>query len=108
MKVNVLGIDYEVMTNVSEDDDPKIVDCDGYCDFTTKQIKIAEMIPDDRTYKDLKVYERRTIRHELIHAFLFESGLDHNTWGRNEEIVDWIAIQFPKMNKAFEEGNVKV
>lgn len=37
--------------------------------------------------------------------FLFESGLDSESWGRNEEIVDWIANQFPKMMKAFDEVN---
>lgn len=34
-------------------------------------------------------------------AFLFESGLGADSWGINEEIVDWIAYQFPKMAEAF-------
>lgn len=33
--------------------------------------------------------------------FLFESGLGADSWGINEEIVDWIAYQFPKMAEAF-------
>ena len=37
---------------------------------------------------------KKVIRHELVHAFLFESGLSVNSWADNEEIVDWIAIQF--------------
>ena len=49
------------------------------------------------------------IRHEIIHAFLFESGLAQNTndvesWAMNEEMVDWLAIQFPKLLKAFKEA----
>lgn len=104
MKVNVLGTKYKIIKGVKEEDNPKIRGCDGFCDFSTKQIMIAEMVEDDRTMADLKVYEERTIRHELVHAFLFESGLDHNAeWPRNEEIVDWIAIQFTKMSKAFEK-----
>jgi len=46
------------------------------------------------------------IRHELIHAFLFKSGLDACAeWARNEEMVDWLAIQFPKLMKAFQEAD---
>ena len=52
-----------------------------------------------------------TLRHEITHAFLNESGLQNDTsvpgsgWATNEEMVDWIAIQFPKMKKAFEEAD---
>ena len=48
-----------------------------------------------------------SIRHEVVHAFLEESGLSdcslrpEMAWARNEEMVDWIAIQFPKMLEAF-------
>lgn len=40
--------------------------------------------------------------------FLFESGLDANSngieaWASNEEMVDWIAIQMPKIVNAYEE-----
>lgn len=47
--------------------------------------------------------------HEITHAFLDESGLQHcssvpmGAWARHEEMVDWIAIQFPKIMKAFQE-----
>ena len=47
----------------------------------------------------------------LIHAFLNESGLRYNSfapetaWARNEEMVDWIAIQFPKLMKAFRDAD---
>ena len=45
------------------------------------------------------------LRHEIVHAFLYESGLDVSSeWARNEEIVDWIALQTPKLQKAFEEA----
>ena len=52
---------------------------------------------------------KQMLRHELIHAFLFESGLNTNTftveepWSINEELVDWVAIQFPKMYNIFKE-----
>lgn len=38
------------------------------------------------------------MRHELTHAMLSESGLQsESAWAMNEEIVDWIAIQGPKL-----------
>lgn len=43
---------------------------------------------------------------EIVHAFLLESGLDENSeWARNEELVDWIAIQGPKIWKAWQEAD---
>ena len=70
---------------------------DGYCDETTKTIVVDEMKPDDHSKLNLKEYQNKVTRHELIHAFLFESGLaESSPWARNEEMVDWIASQFPK------------
>ena len=44
------------------------------------------------------------IRHEIIHAFLYESGMKEcssatQSWVENEEMVDWFAIQIPKIVK---------
>jgi len=51
---------------------------------------------------------KQVLRHEIIHAFLYESGLygsslSSDRWALNEEMVDWLAIQFPKILKAFED-----
>lgn len=108
-KINILGTDYTIFTNVSEQEKPFMKDNDGVTDFTTKEIFIA--ILDDgnpMNMQNMRVYEDRTIRHEIVHAILFESGLDHNTkWARDEEIVDWIAIQTPKLFNIFEKLEVK-
>lgn len=109
MKVNVLGTEYEIITDVQEEDDVRLerMGADGYCDFTTKKIVIGDMSPDDYTFEDMKIYEKKVIRHELVHAFLHESGLDTSSgWARDETIVDWIALQFSKMGKIFEELEV--
>lgn len=67
-----------------------------------KKIIIEEFKKDPRNWEDMDAYFMQVIRHEIVHAFLHESGLDSNTnWARNEEIVDWIAIQFPKLEKTF-------
>ena len=51
------------------------------------------------------------LRHEIIHAFLFESGLECNSlktynWAENEEMVDWFAIQSPKIFILYKELNI--
>lgn len=102
-KVNVLGTKYTIYTGTTEADKPFIKDNDGVTDFTTKEIFIAEL--DDgnpMNMQEMQHYGKRTLRHEIIHAILFESGLDHNSrWGRDEELIDWIAIQFPKLLDIF-------
>ena len=52
--------------------------------------------------RDQDAVDKRILRHELIHAFAFESGLaQDSTWADNDEMTDWIAHQFPKMLTAF-------
>lgn len=107
-KVNILGVVYTIYDEVSVKDDIRITDCDGVTDFTTREILIAEMNSAPNSWKKLDIYKKRTIRHEIVHAVLFESGLDHNTeWARNEEVVDWIAIQFPKLLDIFKDIEVE-
>ena len=104
MKVNVLGTEYEVV-KMDENDDPYLKNADGYCDHTIRTCVIGDFKPDPKSVKDLNAYTKKVIRHELTHAFLFESGLAESSWAGNEEIVDWIAFQFPKMLQAFIEAD---
>lgn len=104
MKVNVLGTEYTIVTEVKREDDENLTDNDGYIDFQTKQIVIEEMIEEVGMTKDIKSYEKHVIRHELVHAFLYESGL--TDYANDERIVDWLAVQFPKMGKIFNEIEV--
>lgn len=103
MTVNVLGVEYTIKES-NKAEDPILEDSDGYCDQTTKTVVIDDLKSDMvDSVKDLDEYKKQIIRHELVHAFLFESGLGNSSWGKNEEIVDWIAYQFPKIKNAFEE-----
>lgn len=100
-KVTILGVPYEV-DFTTEKEDRCLVDKSGYCDYTNKKISIETQY-DNVEVEDMDVVIRQTLRHEIIHGFLFESGLHSESWGTNEEIVDWIALQFPKMLEAFKE-----
>lgn len=56
--------------------------------------------------------EKETLRHEIIHAFLNESGLKscagsyNRAWSRNEEMIDFFAIQSPKIFRTFQELDI--
>lgn len=110
MKAKVLGIEYEIIsveeTNDNLEKYPSLKECSGYTDITTKQIYILKYKNTEDTFINLDILYKKTLRHELIHAFLYESGLFNNTnndWARNEEVVDWIAIQFEKILGVFIE-----
>lgn len=105
MKVNILGAVYSVYDR-SEEEDKNLKDCDGYCDKTTKEIVIKKKSAECNL-GNFDAYRKKVLRHEIIHAFLFESGLhenfEHSQWGHDETYVDWVAVQFPKMIAAFTE-----
>lgn len=105
MIINILGTDYTV-THASEADDPRLEGIDGFCDETIKELvyeNYRRNIPYCKGRLDIQ--EKKVLRHEIVHAFLFESGLAENSeWAKNEEMVDWIAAQAPKLIKAWTEA----
>lgn len=102
-EVSILGTNWKIVTS---DDDPVFEDADGYCDNTLKRCVIKNIIPTKNTVGNLEEYIKCVTRHEITHAFLFESGLAFESWASNEEIVDWIARQFPKLLKIFSELDI--
>lgn len=107
-KVSVLGVEYKIIFRTAKND-KKLDGADGYCEFLSKEIVIDKSIftggdGSPLLLKKLDLLGLKVIRHELIHAFIYESGLSsENIWAENEELVDWIAIQFPKLKKCFDE-----
>lgn len=104
MKINVLGTEYEIcFRSKKEDEFMGKTDCDGYCD---KSAKLIVVTTDNEELSDFAYYQKKILRHEIIHAFMFESGLDCNwqhaeQWGHDETHIDWFAIQAPKLFEAF-------
>lgn len=108
MKINVLGTEYTI-TYASVAEDKMLETCDGYCDKSTMKIVIAKK-REDNELGDFERYQKRVLRHEIVHAFLVESGVDmcyvpHEDHGHDEFMVDWIAIQFPKLLEAFKAAD---
>lgn len=109
-KVNILGSEWNVKFG-SEKEYPNLTNVDGYTDLSIREIVVDDMETSKGQIgakSDLESYQKQVVRHEIIHAFLLESGLDSNSnstdsWAVNEEMVDWFAIQAPKIFKVFSE-----
>lgn len=112
-KVNILGTTYTVKkVKISENEELRDNSWAGVCGSLRKEILIGDASETEYFGKlskaEQKASENETLRHEITHAFLKESGLWDDAkgdqhWATNEEMVDWIAQQFPKMQKAFDE-----
>lgn len=108
--VNILGTQYSILI-IEKEDYRYDREADGWCDPSVKELLVFNYKQSAESVKDLVSYQKRVIRHEIVHAFFYESGLWQNAysskcWAKNEEMIDWIAIQSPKLQKAFEEAGV--
>lgn len=105
-KVNILGTEYEILTQ-KEEENSKLKEANGLCEMYSHKIVLREIEENPNNYENLEAYKRKVLRHEIIHAFFAESGLRSNSdYAENEELVDWIAIQFPKILKVMGELEV--
>lgn len=101
-KVKILGAEWTVQYR-DKSEDPLLELYDGYTDNSTRTITVRNGLDENSEIKDFDSFRRSITRHEVIHAFLYESGLDTDShspigaWAVNEEMVDWIAIQLPKI-----------
>lgn len=113
--VNTLGTQWEIRKEDFDQPELKGKNRSGYCFPAAKQIVVEDLDTDDDWKNESKEVKKKhasaIMRHEVVHAFLYESGLfgdstGSEAWATNEEMVDWIAIQFPKMYKVFAELDI--
>lgn len=105
--VDVLGTEYSIKF-VPEEELAEI-NADGATDSSVKLIRVGVFVPQKCSLAELEVYQRKVLRHEIVHAFLYESGLAEcscsvESWATNEEMIDWIACQHSKLHAAFEKA----
>jgi len=98
-KVTILGSEWKIITK-------RVSNADGQCCAGIKQIWISNDIDTIATSRN------RVLRHEILHAFMFESGLGYNFHATdvidvNETMVDWFAIQYPKIKQVFVELGIE-
>ncbi len=95
--IDILGTKYKVCLS-SNKTDKNLKDNDGYADTENKLIVIDK---DNPRLKKLSI--EHILSHEIVHAFLHESGLQgqgDSDWAVREQVVDWIAYMIPKLEKA--------
>ena len=106
-KISILGTEYEIHRQ-SREQNQKLEKNVGLCERYSKRIIIGtfdEARNDKLCVERIDLLEKQILRHEIIHAFLGESGLmAESNWAENEEMIDWFAIQFEKLHKAFSEA----
>lgn len=116
-EIDILGITYTIKCcKFNETEILKNNNFEGFCGFDSKTILLADLQEEPynfRTTEERQFHENHTLRHEITHAFLMESGLygsslilNENAWATNEEMVDWFAIQSPKIYKVFQELDI--
>ena len=107
--VYILGTQYNIKL-ISEADDPMLKTLEGYTDQTVHKIVVKLIEKKSDSVQNLADYAKNIMRHELIHAFLFESGLGTCANGvdclsQNEGMIDWFSYQSPKIFKLFQQLN---
>lgn len=102
--VSILGTEYMIEPRALKNED-----IDGFTDNTLKLIVIRS--DNANNVGDFEYLQKKQLRHEIIHAFMSESGLQCNwqhieQFGHDETTVDWFAIQSPKIFKVFQELDI--
>ena len=98
--VSVLGRVYEIVV----DDTIIEQNVDGLHERHTGIIKVISeesVEPKDKPSWAKKKYLREILRHELFHAVFAESGMEK--WEHDEDLVQFLASQFPKIARLFLE-----
>lgn len=104
--IEIMGYTWKVKIQ-EETDDRRLSECSGFTDWTERSI----VVYDGRKIGNLKKpkeFMAHVLRHEIIHAMLFECGLGddwmHPETGHDETMVDWVARQLPKLAKVTSEA----
>lgn len=109
--ISILGTEYSICVVPPDDKHLKGENEDleiaGRCDGILKRIFLSDMSNVEPDH--VAAVSKETLRHEIIHAYLEESGLSDNAlvcdfaWPVNEEMIDWFAIMAPKIYNTFLE-----
>lgn len=109
VSVNILGTEYTFIYTSAEYDS-ELEGLLGLCDSILKTIKIEQAIFQDNHKDNTHRFASAifaVIRHEMIHAFFYECGLDSESeYAHNEELIDWLALKIPQISRTMEKAGV--
>lgn len=98
--VNILGTEYKIII----DDEMHRTERDGAERRYLHEISLrpkSDMLDGEATDHERALRFSEVGRHEILHAFFDESGLE--SYSQNEQLIDWLAAQSPKIFKVFTE-----
>ena len=102
-KLNILGAEWS-LEEKTEREESRLKDAAGFCDWTTRTIVVEREL--EGNLGDMEAYIAKVKRHEIVHAFLLESGLSEcSPWAPNEEMVDWFARQGLRIIEAWRQAD---
>lgn len=112
MNVSILGTEYKITVKKYQEYEAfEREHCNGFCDEMKHEIILCDMATypnfEHESADFLDLVQKQVLRHEIVHAFLAESGLSEcaaiysGAWAKFEEMVDWIANQGPKIYAAW-------
>lgn len=115
--IDIMGNEWVIHEKTYEEDPTfEVMQVGGFCEMADHSISVCNMRTFPGYELESKSYivnlNKSILRHEIIHAYLYESGLATSThssqgpWAMDEEIIDWIAIQSPKFLKTFKTLNI--
>lgn len=116
--IDVLGSTWSIRFEYQADDEAfKSGNCWGYAEDCEKVIILCRPFEDEDplglSIAAQIINLKRILRHEIVHAFLSESGLADSakgtgdeSWATNEEMIDWFARMSPKIFKLYSELGV--
>jgi len=102
-RIDILGTTWTIQ-KANENNDSNLINNFAYTDNFAKIITYEPLAKRPNNTKKLDECQKEVLRHEIIHAFLFESGLED--YSKDEVLVNYIAIQFYKLDKLFKELGV--
>ena len=109
-KIDILGVEYTIYLDDCKTfhEENRIVY--GVCDYNFNVIYLNPKFFNDLSVNGKKFYNV-TMRHEILHAYLYESGLAEcsntcDSWALNEEMVDWFATQSKKIFETYAKLNI--
>lgn len=99
--VDILGTEYKIKSVYSKDF-PKLKTAVGVCENCAEELFISKDGEDrDDYYLKYDKFQRKVLRHEIIHAFMWQSGFTDISTDEEERITEWISIMAPKMLISF-------
>jgi len=100
--VEILGESYKLIESSAQRFDK--FEADGFCEWWAKEIHIKSDIgcECEDTMFNLKDYRNGVITHEVVHAFLFASGM--KDYELDEVLVEWIARNLNRLHRVSEQA----